>query len=125
VPYRLEGIANHCIRTVRFRKGTGCQSTSCNGQPTASAWPSGPAAEEITLRNPPLPHQPTSQPEGHPTEEPGYALVEEYGTSGQADLSEFPIIHELILKDYMVVSALAVHLSGALIVSGSHDHGCK
>ena len=40
--------------------------------------------------------------------------------------AQFPISHELILKDHTkVVSALAMDPSGARIVSGSHDYDCK
>ncbi|KAG5341377.1 hypothetical protein C0989_011088 [Termitomyces sp. Mn162] len=42
------------------------------------------------------------------------------------DQSQFPITHELLLKDHTkVVSALALDPSGARIVSGSHDYDCK
>lgn len=43
-----------------------------------------------------------------------------------ADQPEFPITHEIILKDHTkVVSALALDPSGARILSGSHDYDCK
>ncbi|KAJ7597274.1 hypothetical protein C8J56DRAFT_882775 [Mycena floridula] len=42
------------------------------------------------------------------------------------DGPQFPITHELILKDHTkVVSALTLDPSGARIVSGSHDYDCK
>ncbi|KAI0768493.1 transcription factor [Trametes elegans] len=42
------------------------------------------------------------------------------------DRPQFPISHELILKDHTkVVSALAMDPSGARVVSGSHDYDCK
>jgi WD40 repeat protein len=67
-----------------------------------------------------------SRPDGASAEEPEYDPDEEYGISGQADLSEFPITHELILKDHTkVVSALALDPSGARVLSGSHDYDCK
>jgi WD40 repeat protein len=69
---------------------------------------------------------PASQPEGSSEEEPEYDPNEEYDVSSQADLPEFPITHELILKDHTkVVSALALDPSGARILSGSHDYDCK
>jgi WD repeat-containing protein 70 len=41
-------------------------------------------------------------------------------------LPNFPITHEIILKDHTkVVSALALDPSGARIISGSHDYDCK
>jgi len=55
------------------------------------------------------------EPEFDPSEQ-------EYDT----DLPQFPITHEIILKDHTkVVSALALDPSGARIVSGSHDYDCK
>ena len=42
------------------------------------------------------------------------------------DAPEFPITHEILLKDHTkVVSALALDPSGARIISGSHDYDCK
>jgi WD40 repeat protein len=42
------------------------------------------------------------------------------------DLPQFPITHEITLKDHTkVVSGLALDPSGARIVSGSHDYDCK
>ncbi|KAF8203283.1 transcription factor [Pholiota molesta] len=42
------------------------------------------------------------------------------------DLPQFPITHEINLKDHTkVVSALALDPSGARIVSGSYDYDCK
>ncbi|KAF8168327.1 hypothetical protein B0H34DRAFT_670517 [Crassisporium funariophilum] len=51
----------------------------------------------------------------------------EYDPSDQEDDSpQFPITHEITLKDHTkVVSALALDPSGARIVSGSHDYDCK
>ena len=67
-----------------------------------------------------------SRQEGLSAEEPEYDPDDDYGNSGQADLPEFPITHELILKDHnKVVSALALDPSGARILSGSHDYDCK
>jgi WD repeat-containing protein 70 len=69
---------------------------------------------------------PDSRQEGLSAEEPEYDPDEEYGPSVQADLPEFPITHELILKDHTkVVSALALDPSGARVLSGSHDYDCK
>lgn len=51
----------------------------------------------------------------------------EYDPSdGEDDISQFPITHEISLKDHTkVVSALSLDPSGARIVSGSHDYDCK
>ncbi|KAG6891421.1 hypothetical protein C0992_007200 [Termitomyces sp. T32_za158] len=56
------------------------------------------------------------QPESDPSD------YEDFGD----DQPQFPITHELLLKDHTkVVSALALDPSGARIVSGSHDYDCK
>ncbi|KAG6837117.1 hypothetical protein H0H93_014423 [Arthromyces matolae] len=66
------------------------------------------------------PPGPSSAPASIEPEEP------EYDPSDQEDQPEFPITHELLLKDHTkVVSALALDPSGARIVSGSHDYDCK
>ncbi|KIJ45504.1 hypothetical protein M422DRAFT_59720 [Sphaerobolus stellatus SS14] len=44
----------------------------------------------------------------------------------EQDVPEFPISHELVLKDHTkVVTALTLDPSGARIISGSHDWDCK
>jgi WD40 repeat protein len=55
------------------------------------------------------------------------AFEPEYDPSeDEGDLPQFPITHEITLKDHTkVVSALALDPSGARIVSGSHDYDCK
>ncbi|KAI0271520.1 WD40-repeat-containing domain protein [Gloeopeniophorella convolvens] len=64
--------------------------------------------------------------EGSAGEEPEFDPDEDFGPSGQPDLPEFPITHELLLKDHTkVVSALALDPSGARVLSGSHDYDCK
>jgi WD40 repeat protein len=86
---------------------------------------SGVASEDVDSPQPPSSAS-ASRPGEPPEEEPEYDPDEEYGISGQADLPEFPITHELILKDHnKVVSALALDPSGARILSGSHDYDCK
>ncbi|KAH9487147.1 WD repeat-containing protein 70 [Psilocybe cubensis] len=48
------------------------------------------------------------------------------GEDDDEDLPQFPITHEISLKDHSkVVSALALDPSGARIISGSHDYDCK
>ena len=73
------------------------------------------------------PAAPDSEEEGGSSpEEPEFDPDDDYGAGGQADLPEFPITHELILKDHTkVVSALALDPSGARVLSGSHDYDCK
>lgn len=68
---------------------------------------------------PPPPGPAGSAPDGEP-EFPGDE------DDGDEELPEFPVTHELLLKDHTkVVSALALDPSGARIVSGSHDYDCK
>lgn len=44
----------------------------------------------------------------------------------EVDDDDFPISHELAMKDHTkVVTALSMEPSGARIVSGSHDYDCK
>ena len=46
----------------------------------------------------------------------------EYDPSDQDDISQFPITHEISLKDHTkVVSVLSLDPSGTCIVSGSHE----
>jgi WD40 repeat protein len=105
-------------------RGQGASPPHAKANPPPPPGFSGSAAEDVDT---PEPHAAASaQPDEPPAEEPEYDPDEEYGTSGQGDLSEFPVTHELILKDHTkVVSALALDPSGARIVSGSHDYDCK
>ena len=51
---------------------------------------------------------------------------ETYDDGDDEETSEFPISHELTLRDHdKVVSAVALDPSGARIASGSHDYDCK
>ncbi|KAN0135571.1 WD40-repeat-containing domain protein [Lactarius tabidus] len=71
-------------------------------------------------------HPPVSEEGGNSPEEPEYDPDDDFGVAGGTDLPEFPITHELILKDHTkVISALALDPSGARILSGSHDYDCK
>lgn len=69
---------------------------------------------------PPPPH--AANTDTHEEGEP------EFDPSDEEDsgLPDFPITHELILKDHTkVVSALTLDPSGARVLSGSHDYDCK
>ncbi|CAL1696532.1 unnamed protein product [Somion occarium] len=47
-------------------------------------------------------------------------------TEDESDFPQFPVTHELTLKDHTkVVSALTLDPSGARVLSGSHDYDCK
>ena len=71
-------------------------------------------------------HPPVSEEGGNSPKEPEYDPDDDHGIAGGADLPEFPITHELILKDHTkVISALALDPSGARVLSGSHDYDCK
>jgi WD40 repeat protein len=60
------------------------------------------------------PDAPELNPESYPTQ------------TGSKELTQFPISHELLLKDHnKVLSALAMDPSGARLLSGSYDYDCK
>jgi len=125
LPHYLQGIANHCIQvsTPSPAQGRGQDAGSSRAatNPPPPPGHSGSANADVDASEPQA-----SRQEGHSDEEPEYDPDEDYGNSGQADLPEFPITHELILKDHnKVVSALALDPSGARILSGSHDYDCK
>jgi WD40 repeat protein len=62
--------------------------------------------------------------QGAPMDEPEYDPSDQ--ENDDEDLLQFPITHEITLKDHTkVVSGLALDPSGARIVSGSHDYDCK
>jgi hypothetical protein len=62
--------------------------------------------------------------QGASMEEPEYEPSDQ--ENDDEDLPQFPITHEITLKDHTkVVSGLALDPSGARIVSGSHDYDCK
>ena len=126
----FRSIANHRAQVstpsdTPQGKGQGAGTPHAATNPPPPPGHSGSAAEDVDSSEP---HTTASGslPEGLSAEEPEYDPDEEYGTSGQADLPEFPITHELILKDHTkVVSALALDPSGARLLSGSHDYDCK
>lgn len=68
-----------------------------------------------------------SGPAPPPNQEPAMEEPEYYPSDDdEEDLPQFPITHEITLKDHTkVVSGLALDPSGARIVSGSHDYDCK
>lgn len=124
-----KGIAIHCIQvsTPSPAQGRGQDAGSSRAatNPPPPPGHSGSANADVDASES-HPTASASQQDEHSAEEPEYDPDEEYGNSGQADLPEFPITHELILKDHTkVVSALALDPSGARILSGSHDYDCK
>jgi hypothetical protein len=125
----FQGIANHCIQVSTpppaQGRGQDAGSSRAAANPPPPPGHSGLANANVDALEP---HSTASAPrqEGHSDEEPEYDPDDDYGNSGQGDLPEFPITHELILKDHnKVVSALALDPSGARILSGSHDYDCK
>lgn len=59
-------------------------------------------------------------------EEPEYNPSDFEDDDGPSPAEDFPITHEIVLKDHTkVVSALTLDPSGARIASGSHDYDCK
>ncbi|KAI0786018.1 transcription factor [Abortiporus biennis] len=107
--------------------------TSIEAQPHTEKQPqAGPSASS----KPSIAEEPEFDPEddygpppplhtdGKAAEEQGEPEFE--GDDEDEDLSDFPVTHELILKDHTkVVSALALDPPGARIISGSHDYDCK
>lgn len=123
--HSLQGIANHHIQLPSPSPAQGGEQHAGSSHAAANPSHSSSANADIDASEP---HSTASasQQEGLSAEEPEYDPDEDYGDSGQADLPEFPITHELILKDHTkVVSALALDPSGARILSGSHDYDCK
>ncbi|KAF9535568.1 transcription factor [Crepidotus variabilis] len=67
------------------------------------------------------PPRPTRDGEMEADEEPEYEPSDE-----EDDLPQFPITHEVTLKDHTkVISAIGLDTSGARMVTGSHDYDCK
>lgn len=82
--------------------------------------PPVPARSESASPGPAPAPDAEAEPEYDPDED------EDMGPMPGDDLPQFPITHELTLKDHnKVVSALALDPSGARILSGSHDYDCK
>lgn len=85
-----------------------------------------PARFDKTKRNAKEPTKSLEPASAAPTDTPQeqeYDPEHEFPIDDEVDL---PASHELILKDHTkVVSALALDVSGARIVSGSHDYDCK
>lgn len=70
----------------------------------------------------PPPPPPTTGASGEDEGEPEFDASDDE----ESDLPQFPVTHELSLKDHTkVVSALTLDPSGARILSGSHDYDCK
>ncbi|PPQ90468.1 hypothetical protein CVT25_014986 [Psilocybe cyanescens] len=72
------------------------------------------------------PAPPVSETKGGQTEPEEPEFEPSGGEEDEEDLPQFPITHEITLKDHSkVVSALALDPSGARIISGSYDCDCK
>jgi WD40 repeat protein len=128
-PVSSRGIAHHLTQASASLpaqvKQQGVDSSRTVANPPPPHEVSGSAAEHVDSSGS-RSAAPASRLEGLSAEEPEYDPDEEYDVPGQADLPEFPITHELILKDHTkVVSALALDPSGARVLSGSHDYDCK
>jgi WD40 repeat protein len=81
----------------------------------------GPSSVLKPVGRPPLVPAETERGEG---EEPEFDPSD--GDDDDVDQPQFPITHEIVLKDHTkVVSALTLDPSGARILSGSHDYDCK
>ncbi|TBU35041.1 transcription factor [Dichomitus squalens] len=64
---------------------------------------------------------PPPKADGNAEEEPEFDVSDD-----EPEEAQFPISHEILLKDHTkVVSALTMDPSGARVLSGSHDYDCK
>ena len=89
--------------------------------PAATAQPKAeePEFDPDDVGPPPPPRTKEEEPEGD--DEPEFDVSED-----EPEAAQFPISHELLLKDHTkVVSALTMDPSGARVLSGSHDYDCK
>ena len=110
------------------------QSPSTSAAPRAVA---GPLKNDVQKQpGPSIPVSPLSHPDvtadaRRGEDEEGWVDARDFEYDPDAqdtdiDVPQFPITHEITLKDHMkVISALALDPSGARVLSGSHDYDCK
>ena len=92
------------------------------GQSSSSATPQ-PRSEDPEFDSDDVGPPPPPQSKGDEAED---GEPEFHASEDEAEDAQFPISHELILKDHTkVVSALTMDPSGARVLSGSHDYDCK
>ena len=124
--------------SILFTRILNIQATSSSSVPVKREEHSGDMASPERLIVPSNPPEPVEQRKDmsnsvaspHPAEETNDGdepeFEPDYADSNEIYFSEFPITHELTLKDHTkVVSALALDPSGARVISGSHDYDCK
>ncbi|KAI0670109.1 transcription factor [Trametes maxima] len=118
---------NRFEKNKRGDTGTLASSSSANKKEEDGPYPAPPSSrfklEEHESDTEDVGPPPPNAPGGidNVEEEP------EFDVSGDdLDQPQFPISHELIMKDHTkVVSALTMDPSGARVLSGSHDYDCK
>ncbi|KAI3622664.1 transcription factor [Moniliophthora roreri] len=99
---------------------TGSAEASTSGTSKEKGGEPQPPAKDVVEERSPVS---AAKDETEQPEEPEYDPSDDEDDS---DLPQFPITHELLLKDHTkVVSALALDPSGARVASGSHDYDCK
>ncbi|VDB84497.1 unnamed protein product [Peniophora sp. CBMAI 1063] len=113
----------HELKADRFDKAKRTDAkneASSTPPPTSMPPPPVPARSESALSDPASALGVEAEPEYDPDDD------DDMGPQPGDDLPQFPITHELTLKDHnKVVSALALDPSGARVLSGSHDYDCK
>ncbi|KAI0724346.1 transcription factor [Cerioporus squamosus] len=121
-------------RFERNKRGdTGALASSAGAQVRSEDDPRpGPSSSSATPQ--PRPEEPEFDPDevGPPPPPQGNGQDELEGepefdaSEDESEEAQFPISHELLLKDHTkVVSALTMDPSGARVLSGSHDYDCK
>nr|VWO96630.1 Transcriptional repressor TUP1 [Ganoderma boninense] len=117
----------------RFEKNKRGDTGTVASSTAAAARAGDGVAPESSASSTPYPNseEPEFDPEevGHPLgsadggnqDEPEFDISDD-----EPEEAQFPISHELLLKDHTkVVSALTMDPSGARVLSGSHDYDCK
>ncbi|KAL0575027.1 hypothetical protein V5O48_006928 [Marasmius crinis-equi] len=109
---------------TRFDKNKRAEESSPDSKAVQNSTAKPQLAEERQEKSAEEPVVNTSKAANDEQEEPEYDPSDEEDM--EDDEEQFPITHELILKDHnKVVSALALDPSGARVASGSHDYDCK
>jgi WD repeat-containing protein 70 len=110
-----------CVQFQYSSQDSDYEAQSSHPRYDAQADLNPPSGSSIDWKTKAKSSTPTVETE-HGDEEPEFDPFDQE----EADQSQFPITHEIILKDHTkVVSALTLDPSGARVLSGSHDYDCK
>ncbi|KAF4572697.1 hypothetical protein EYR40_004224 [Pleurotus pulmonarius] len=120
---RSEDVASSS--TVKVDTGVSLHSSS-KQPPLKSTTPPGSDSDEPGPSLPPKRQVEDEEEEKDEDEEPEFDPSDPEFDDGDSQLPQFPITHEIVMKDHTkVISALALDPSGARVLSGSHDYDCK